>query len=343
LIPAAAPKVFVCILNWNKRDDTLRCIDAVLAQDYPNLRTVVIDNASTDDSLSALRALGDRIDLIEHAENLGYTGGCNAGMRHALANGGDYVWLLNNDSDCEPDTLSRLVAYAEARPDVGMVTPIIVNRRTGKDCFAVGRFDLVTGLGEETAGVAEAEAMQEQYPRNVLLKGTALLVKRALIEKIGFLDDRFFAYMEDSDYCVRCAVAGFRAACVTTARIYHDEGLPDGGWRKPYAYYYMMRNGILFWHKHASGLASWKCLRWYACTVFRMIARSGYGRAETEAFADGLWSGLRGITGRWEPSRPSHRMPSPLRRLFAAKPALTFALMEANPKGVLRAISSRSG
>ena len=105
----------------------------------------------------------------------------------------------------------------------------------------------------------------------------------------------------------------------------------------PYAYYYMMRNGILFWHKHASGLASWKCLRWYTCTVFRMIARSGYGRAETEAFADGLWSGLRGITGRWEPSRPSHRRPSPLRRLFAAKPALTFALMEADPKGVLRA------
>ena len=81
MIPTPAPKVFVCILNWNKRDDTLRCIDAVLAQDYPNLRTVVIDNASTDNSLSALRALGDRIDLIEHAENLGYTGGCNAGMR----------------------------------------------------------------------------------------------------------------------------------------------------------------------------------------------------------------------------------------------------------------------
>ena len=343
MTPAAAPKVFVCILNWNKRDDTLRCIDAVLAQDYPNLRTVVIDNASTDDSLSALRALGDRIDLIEHAENLGYTGGCNVGMRHALANGGDYVWLLNNDSDCEPDTVSRLVAYAKARPDLGMVTPIIVNRRTGEDCFAVGRFDLVTGLSEETTGAAEAEVMQEQYPRNVLLKGTALLVKRALIEKIGFLDDRFFAYMEDSDYCVRCAAAGFRAACVTTARVHHDEGLPDGGWRKPYAYYYMMRNGILFWHKHASGLAGWKCLRWYACTVFRMIARSGYGRAETEAFADGLWNGLRGITGRWEPSRPSHHMPSLLRRLFAANPALTLALMEANPKGVLRALTSRSG
>ena len=342
MIPTPAPKVFVCILNWNKRDDTLRCIDAVVAQDYPNLRMVVIDNASTDDSLSALRALGDRIDLIEHAENLGYTGGCNAGMRHALANGGDYVWLLNNDSDCEPDTLSRLVAYAEARPDVGMVTPIIASRQTGEDCFAVARFDLVTGLGDETAGVAEAEAMQEQYPRNVMLKGTALLVKRALIEKIGFLDDRFFAYCEDSDYCVRCAAAGFRAVCVTTARIYHDEDIPEGGWRKPYAYYYAMRNGIMFWRKHATGFAVWKCGRWHACTMFRVIARSQHGRAETEAFADGLWNGLRGITGRWEPSRPSHHMPSLLRRLFVAKPDLTLALMEANPKGVLRALTSRS-
>jgi hypothetical protein len=105
----------------------------------------------------------------------------------------------------------------------------------------------------------------------------------------------------------------------------------------------MMRNGVLFQRKHATGRAAWKCGRWYACTVFRMIARSGYGRAETEAFADGLWNGLRGITGRWEPSRPSHHMPSLLRRLFAAKPALTLALMEANPKGVLRALTSGSG
>lgn len=337
-LPTAPPKVFVCILNWNKLHDTLQCLSSMQAQDYPNLRPIVVDNGSTDASLPALRELGDRIDLIEHGHNLGFTGGCNAAMRHALAHGGDYVWLVNNDSECQPGTLARLVAYAETRPDIGMVSPIITDRRSGKDNFAVGRLDLASGAAAETADPAEAEAMQQRYPGQIMLKGTALLLKRSLIDHIGFLDDRFFAYCEDNDYSVRCSAAGFRAACVTTERVYHDEGLPGEGWRKPYAYYYASRNGILFWRKHASGLAAWKYARWHVCTIFRVLARTGYGKAETEAFADGVWSGLCGATGRWEPSRPRHHMPYPLRRIFAARPAALLGLMEADFKVVLRAL-----
>ena len=338
LTPPAMAKVFVCILNWNKRDETLHCIQAVLAQDYRNLRVVVVDNGSTDSSVSALRALGTRIDLIENQENLGFTGGCNAGIRHALAHGADYVWLLNNDSECEPGTLSLLVAYAEARQDVGMVSPIIADLRSRVDIFAVGWIDVVNGIVGQTADAAGAEAMQDRYPGQIMLKGTALLLKRCLIERIGFLDERFFAYCEDNDYSVRCAAGGFRAVCVARARIYHDEGIPGGGWRKPHAYYYAARNGILFWRKHARGLAAWKYARWQACTLFRLLAREGYGKAETAAFADGLWSGLCGGTGRWEPSHFSHHMPYVLRRIFLAMPVLSLRLMEARPSDVLRAL-----
>ena len=341
VINTPAPKVFVCILSWNKCDETLSCLRSVFAQDYPNFRVVVVDNGSTDGSLPALRSLGDRIDLIEHRENLGFTGGCNAGMRHALAHGGAYVWLLNNDTECRSETLSLLIDYAETRPEVGMVSPVITVRGSGVDKYAVGRLDLATGQTEETADPREAEAMQERYPQQIMLKGTALLLKRSLIERIGFLDERFFAYCEDNDYSMRCAAAGFRAACATTARIYHDEGLPGRGWREPYAFYYAVRNGILFWRKHARGLAAWKYARWHACTIFRVLARDGYGKAATEAFADGLWSGLRGITGRWEPSCPSHHMPFLLRRLFVATPALSLGLLEADPRAVLRALRHR--
>src|SRR4051812_8638607 len=114
-----SPKVFVCILNWNKSDETLACVSSVLAQDYPNFRVVVIDNGSTDESALALRKLAPPVEIIEHVENLGFTGGCNVGMRYALAHDGDYVWLLNNDCDCEPNTLSLLVDYAEKHRDVG--------------------------------------------------------------------------------------------------------------------------------------------------------------------------------------------------------------------------------
>jgi GT2 family glycosyltransferase len=335
---AALPKVFVCVLSWNKREDTLSCLQSVFAQDYQNLRVVVVDNASVDGSPEALRELGRRIDLIEHQDNLGYTGGCNAGIRHALAQGGDYVWLLNNDCESEPNTLSLLVDYAEARPEIGMVSPVISDRRTGVDSYAVGRIDLATGLMEETADAEDAEAMQQRYPTQVRLKGTALLLKRRLIERVGLLDERFFAYCEDNDYCVRSAAAGFRAACVTAARVYHDEAPAGPGqpWRNPYAFYYAVRNGLLFWRKHAHGMARWKYSRWHACTIFRVLARGGYGQEETGAFADGLWDGVCGVTGRWEPSRRSHPMPALLRRMFVARPALLLGLMEADPRAVLR-------
>ncbi|HUB94753.1 MAG TPA: glycosyltransferase family 2 protein [Stellaceae bacterium] len=334
----ASPKVYVCVLSWNKIDNTLACLDSVFAQDYPNLRVVVVDNGSTDGSIEALRALGDRIELVQHGENLGFTGGCNAGIRHALAHGADYVWLLNNDSYCKPETLSLLVDYAEARPAIGLVAPIIADRRTGIDGFAIRRIDLATGQIEATADPGEAEAMQERYPSQIMIKGTALLLKRGLIDRVGLLDDRFFAYCEDDDYCMRSAAAGFRAACVTAARVYHDETTPAPGqpWRQPYAFYYAVRNGLLFWRKHAHGLAGWRYGRWHACTMFRVLARGGYGPNETEAFADGLWSGLLGATGRWDPSRASHRMPRLLRRLFVAKPAVVLGLLEADPRAVMR-------
>ena len=341
--PDQHPSVFVCILNWNGLAETLTCLASVFRLDYPNYKVVVVDNGSTDNSPSTLRGLGSRIELIEHRENLGFTGGSNAGMRHALANGAEYVWLLNNDTEISPNTLSLLIAYADAHPDVGLLSPIITDRPTGTDRFAVARIDLATGKTEETADVGKAKVMEKQYPLQIMVKGTALLVRRQLIEAIGFLDDRFFAYCEDNDYCVRSAAAGFRAACVPDARVYHDEGNREPGhpWRKPYAFYYAVRNGILFWRKHVRGLASWQYGRWHVCTIARVLARGGYGREEIAAFADGLWNGIRGITGRWDPLLSSHHMPAPFRRLFIAKPAVLVGLLEADPRAIARGFLRR--
>lgn len=340
---AVGPAVFVCVLNWNSIKNTLACLDAVFAQDYTDIYVIVVDNGSTDGSVETLRGLGDRVAFIENKENLGFTGGCNVGIRYALSRGADYVWLLNNDSECEPNTLSQLVAYGEARHEVGMLSPIIVNRQTGKHAFALRRLDLQTGLDEHALEPDDIRNLQETHPDQIMIRGTALLLKRTLIQAIGYFDDAMFAYCEDDDYCVRCAKAGFRAACVTTARVYHDEGHPGSGWRKPYAYYYAVRNGIRFWRKHSTGVTSWKRARWQVCIMFRVLARTGYGKAETKALADGLWSGLRGGVGRWDPTQPGHRMPALLRVLFTLNPALMLACMEADPGAALRALSPRRG
>jgi GT2 family glycosyltransferase len=339
------PKVYVCVLSWNKCEDTLSCVKSVLDQDFENLRVVVVDNASTDGSVAALREMGGSIDFIELRDNVGFTGGCNAGIRHALAYGADYVWLLNNDSHCTPEALSALVAHAESRPDVGMVSPIITDRRSGRDEYVVGRLDLSTGAMEETVDPVEAESMQRRFPNQIFLKGTALLIKRRVIEQIGLLDEHFFAYCEDLDFCIRAAAAGYRAECVTSVRVYHDQGpsIPGQPWRKPYAFYYAVRNGILFWRKYARGIARWRYARWHACTIFRVLARGGFGREETGAFADGLWSGFRGATGKWDPSLSAHRMPGALRGAIVANPAFWLAMIEAKPVAALRAVRHPNG
>src|SRR5207237_6338163 len=122
---------------------------------------------------------------------------------------------------------------------------------------------------------------------------------------------------------MRCAAAGFRAACVIDAKIYHNEAEPGSEqWRGPHGFYYATRNGFVFWRKYARRLTALKYARWHACTMFRVLARGGFEKTRTEAFADGLWSGMRGITGPWDKSARSHHMPAALRRIFVRFPAL---------------------
>jgi len=340
------PKVYICILSWNRREEVLACLDALRRQDYPNLRILVVDNGSTDGSVEALRAFGGTIDLIEHETNLGFTGGCNAGMRHVLAHGGDYIWLLNTDTECAPDTLSILVEHAERRPELGMVSPVICFASDpDRVQYAIGRLDLATGQAEETHDPEQGRAMQRRQPDQIMLIGTALLIKRAVLQRVGLLDDRFFAYCEDNDYSVRVTAAGFQADCVWAARVMHAMAPPEPGraYRKPYAFYYMVRNGILFWRKHARGLAAWRFARWHACTILRVLGRGGFGQEEVGAFCDGIWSGIRGGTGRWDQTLPAHRMPGPVRALIVAMPALWLGIMEASPRAILRALHHPAG
>ena len=119
------PLVYIVILNWNGRPDTLRCVASLETQTYSNYRILVLDNGSTDDSVYMLRRLGDRIRLIEIPVNLGYTGGSNLAMRDAFESGADYVWLFNNDAVAEPETLAKLVAVCEADTGIGLASPLV--------------------------------------------------------------------------------------------------------------------------------------------------------------------------------------------------------------------------
>ncbi len=298
------PLVAIVVLNWNGAEDTLRCIASLARQTHPNFRILVVDNGSTDGSTERLRALGDRITLIESQENLGYTGGNNLAIREALKGEAGYVWLFNNDAVAEPDTLARLVAACEADPGIGLASPLV---RDDADPalihFAGGRFDLDTPIYEPTEDLEKARAWQEADPGHMALWGTAMLARRALVEKIGLLDERIFAYWEDIDYSIRGALAGFRNVMVFDAVIFHAAKPTILSPRevKPYYFYFMTRNEILLWRKFCPLKKYLRAALWTILRQSRQIERMRDSRAHVDAVRAGIWDGLRGKGGAYHP------------------------------------------
>ena len=113
------PKVSIIVLNWNGRNDTLECLESVERIEYPNFDVVVVDNGSNDDSVAAIHAKFPEITLLETGKNLGYAGGNNVGIHHALQQNANYILLLNNDTVVDPALVQQFVEAGQLMPEGG--------------------------------------------------------------------------------------------------------------------------------------------------------------------------------------------------------------------------------
>lgn len=132
------PKVSIIIVNWNGKEDTLKCIESVLQTDYPNYNIIVVDNASTDDSVKYLKEKYPEIIYLENKENLGWTGGNNTGMEYAIKNGADYCFLLNNDIILDKNCLKELIRIAKSNKRIGFVVPKVYYHDNPKKIYSAG-------------------------------------------------------------------------------------------------------------------------------------------------------------------------------------------------------------
>lgn len=332
------PLVVVVILNWNGLEDTLHCLRELRGQEYANRRIVVVDNGSTDGSADIIAARHPEVTLLRNPTNLGFTGGCNTGMRYAREHSADYVWLLNNDAVAPPRTLSVLVETAEGRGSVGLVSPIVrFHDRPDEIQFAGVRLD--PSADEEAHIKLRASGDPDEANTVPALVGTALLIKREVIESIGLLDDRYFAYGEDWDYSVRALQAGFQVVVERAATILHK---PTGsmGRESPVKEYYIVRNRYLFWRTH---LPDFRQRGWSARFLGWALERALISRSEGKeplvaAALDGIWDALRGRTG---PRPAGPRMPMLFRVvcsrvLLRWRPYLWITLLRRGPRTVLR-------
>lgn len=256
MIPS--PQMVIIVLNWNGKDDTLACLESLQQVTYPNFEVLVVDNGSSDGSVAAIRARFPHQPVIETGENLGYAGGNNVGLRHALVRGADYALLLNNDTEVAPDLLWHLVEATEADPMVGIAGPTIYyHERPYLIWSAGGVIDWGHGKTWMIGLNAPDTGQFGAAPRPVdFVTGCALLVKRAMMEQVGLLDERFFAYYEETEWCVRARRAGFRIVHVPRAKVWHKIPL-DARDSSPSVQYYMTRNRLLFLKATSAGLRAW--------------------------------------------------------------------------------------
>jgi GT2 family glycosyltransferase len=230
-MPNATPSIAVIVLTWNGRDLTLDCLRSLEAVATPGTRAIVVDNASSDGTVAAIRErYGDRIVIIENASNLGFAGGNNVAIRHALAGGADFVLLLNNDTLVAPDFIDELLKPMRGAPDIGITAPKIYYAEPRNQIwFAGGEISLWRGTARHI-GIRESDRGQYDRERDIdYATGCAMLVRREVVEKIGELDPAYLAYFEDADFCMRAREAGYRIRYVPGAKVWHRISASTGG------------------------------------------------------------------------------------------------------------------
>jgi len=255
---ANLPQVTIIVLNWNGLDDTLDCLESLGQLDYQGYEVVVVDNGSVDGSVPVIRERFPGVTIVENGENLGYAGGNNVGLRYAMAQRADYALLLNNDTVVDPAFLRILVDTMEAEPAVGIAGPTIYYHQHPDVIWSAGgSIDWRRG-STRMVGLDEQDVGQfGKKPREVdFITGCALLARMKAVEEASELDERFFMYYEETEWCVRIARAGYRIIHVPQAKIWHKIS-PGEQADSPLIHYYMTRNRLLFLKATGAAMSAW--------------------------------------------------------------------------------------
>lgn len=304
----------IVIPNWNGAAFLPPCLDSLAAQTYPQLEVIVVDNASEDGSQTLIRQQYPDVVLIELPENRGFTGACNAGMKAAK---GEFVCLLNNDTEVKPNWAEVIVTAFSQHPEVGTIASkmLLYDRRdhfhTAGDFFTVDGRAGNRGVWQQDTGQYD----QVEYVFSAC--GGSAVYRRAMLDEIGLLDDDFFFSCEDIDLGWRAQLTGWRCLYTPDAVVYHHLSATGGGVT---ASYYDGRNLIWLlaknypadlWHKHGGKVlrAQW-ALAWAAIRAWR-------GEA-ARARLRGMLAGLLTLPRIW-----------PKRRAIQASRTLTLEALEA--------------
>ena len=240
--------VSIVIPHWNNVDILFECLESISGTDFDSVETIVVDNASTDNSVASVRSNYPNVKLIENEKNYGYAGGCNIGAEAAI---GDFLIFLNNDTVQEKNWISNLVKTINSNDKIAAVQPKILNYYD-RNVFdyaggAGGHMDIYCfpfARGRIFSFQENDEGQYNNKEKCFWSSGTCFMVRRELFQKAGGFDDSFFAHMEEIDLCWRLYAMGFEVWVEPDSVVYHKNALtlPMYSHKK---YYLNHRNSLL--------------------------------------------------------------------------------------------------
>lgn len=256
MTPKTDPRVYIIILNWNGLEDTIECLDSLKDLKYSNFDVIVVDNASTDNSVREIRKKYPGVIILESDKNLGYAGGNNLGLKYALNRNADFVWLLNNDTVVREDALSHLIKKMTENTSIGICGSRLIYYHNPDTIQALGggRYNRCLGVtthvgSDESADLKWEEREIEQKLDYIV--GASMMVSRNFIEEVGLLSEDYFLYYEELDWATR-GKEKFNLGFASDSIVYHKEGASTQGnnqqlnSKSRLSDYYQIKNRIKF-------------------------------------------------------------------------------------------------
>lgn len=233
------PRVAIVIVNYNNAEDIIECLQSLKNISYGNAEIIVVDNGSTDGSVGKLQIFKAGFSLLTSEANLGFAGGNNIGIRYAIDHKAGYVLFLNNDTVVDPGFIEPLLEKVLNENKVGAVGgKIYYYDDPERIWYAGGSLNCFSGRTKHS-GKNKIDTGKYDKTREVgFITGCLMLIPREVIENVGMMDEKYFLYFEDADWCYRIRKAGYKLIYSPQSRIYHKESATTQRLNNVKAYYY---------------------------------------------------------------------------------------------------------
>ncbi|XVJ66424.1 MAG: glycosyltransferase family 2 protein [Lacibacter sp.] len=247
------PKVSIVTLTWNTTEITIDFLKSLNEHcTYPNLEVIIVDNGSKENPTAAFKSIYPSAIVLVNEKNLGFTGGNNVGIKAAT---GDYLFIVNNDTEFTPGLLEGLLKIFETYPDAGIVSPKFhyFYHKGTIEYAGYNEVNIFTGRNGMVGCREQDNGQYNEIKTTNYAHGGGMMVPRKIIAEVGGLPDEFFIYYEEFDWCEQIKRKGYKVYYQPASLIYHKESMTTGK-SSPFKTFYHTKNRILFMRRNMKPL-----------------------------------------------------------------------------------------